>query len=124
MRIARLRPLVLLLWLAGCHTWARATSRPAPAPSGAIEGRARATRADGSVLYLVGARVDGDTLRGQIDAAPGERGPRAVAVPVDSVRRLDVRRLSVGRTAALGGGGVLVALALALAAIIAVLPPA
>ena len=103
MRIARLRPLVLLLWLPGCHTWARRDLATGPAPSGAVRGRVRATRADGRVLDLVRARVERDTLRGELYAAPPGRGPSAVAVPLDSVRRLDARRFSVRRTAALGG---------------------
>jgi hypothetical protein len=104
MRLARLRPLVLLLWLPGCHTWARHDVAPGTAPGGAVvQGRVRATRADGSVLDLVRARVDRDTLRGELYAAPRQR-PSAVAVPLDSVRRLDARRFSVRRSAALGVG--------------------
>ena len=119
MCIARLRPLVLLLWLPGCHTWERRDLTTGPAPRGAVQGRVRATRADGSVLDLVRVRVDQDTLRGELDALPRGRGPSAVAVPLDSVRRLDARRFSVRRTAALGGGIVLGTWALLLGAFFA-----
>jgi hypothetical protein len=48
--------------------------------------------------------VRGDTLYGERRAgtAPGSRG--VVAVPVDSVRRVEARRVSAARTGALAGG--------------------
>jgi hypothetical protein len=67
----------------------------------------RATRPDGSRGELAEAHLEGDTLRGQLYEIPRGRGPVAVAVPLDSVRRLEARRFSGARTGALAGGVVL-----------------
>jgi hypothetical protein len=66
--------------------------------------RVRVLRLDGSRVEVGQAYVRGDALYGERRAgtAPGYRG--VVAVPVDSVRRLEARRVSAGRTGALAGG--------------------
>ncbi len=47
-------------------------------------------------------RVAGDTLRGERRSAGDGDGPRAaVAVPLDSLRRLETRRVSIARTVGL-----------------------
>jgi hypothetical protein len=100
---AAMRAAPLLLWIAltpACRTW-----RPEPLPASptaerVIRHRVRATRADGRRLELTRVRVARDTLRGELRAADG--GPGAVvAVPVDSLRRLETRRVNVARTVGL-----------------------
>jgi hypothetical protein len=91
-------------FLAGCQSW---HTEPLPTPRDSarvVRGHVRATRADGSSIELAGVRVAGDTLRGTVWATRRSAEPRAVALPVDSVPRLEARRVSVGRTAALTGG--------------------
>jgi hypothetical protein len=90
--------------LAGCRSW---HTEPLPTPRDSarvVNGHVRATRADGSTIELAGVRVAGDTLRGTVWATRRGTQPRTVAFPVDSVQRLEARRVSVGRTAALTGG--------------------
>jgi hypothetical protein len=122
MRTFRLRPLVLLLCLTGCHTWARTDLSRAPAPDREPFEHVRATRADGSRVELVNARVEGDTLRGERWEI-GRDGRRVqIAIPVDSVRQFETRKISGGRTTALAGGITVVVLGLvALAAAVAAL---
>jgi hypothetical protein len=117
MRLPRLRPLLLLLCLSSCHSWVRQDFAPGAAPARAVGDHVRATRADGSRVELASASLAGDTLRGERWEI-GRDGRRvAMAVPLDSVRRLEARRVSAGRTGALVGGVVLVVgLFLALAA--------
>lgn len=116
-RLAGRYAVLLLLGAApaGCRTWRAEPLPAAGAPARVVQGRVRATRADGSRVELVGARVGGDTLR-------GARGGTEVAVPLDSVRRLEARRVSALRTGALVGG-VLLTFAAAIAAAFAAAGP-
>jgi hypothetical protein len=62
----------------------------------------RATRTDGSRVELARVRVAADTLRGERRAAGrGDAARVAVAVPLDSLRRLETRRVSIARTVGL-----------------------
>ena len=96
----------------GCRTW-QAVPIPrdgSPAPSAA---HARLTRHDGRVDEVADARVEGDTMRAErYHSAPGP-GRVAVAVPLDSVRDVEVRRVSWPRTLGLAAGVILVSLVLA-----------
>jgi hypothetical protein len=96
--------LALLVATSACRTW-----RAEPVPAGATPGRAvaahvRATRADGTWLELREARVDRDTLRGVRWSADGLTPATPTAIPLDSVRRLEARRVSTKRTVWLGVG--------------------
>jgi hypothetical protein len=87
---------------AGCRTW-----QPVPPPSAGAPTtlpRVRVLRADGSRVEVDQVYVRGDTLYGErrTGTAPGSR--EVVAVPVDSVRRVEARRVSGARTGALAGG--------------------
>ena len=103
-------PLLLTLLLtpaAACRAW-RAEPLPAPGARAALvvaAEHARLTRLDGRVDELLDARVERDTVRGDLLGPRGREG--AVAVPLDSVRRLQVRHVSGALTAALAGGLVL-----------------
>ncbi len=109
---ARRRAALLLLTSgAGCRTWQPVPLPPAGAP--APLARVRVTRADDRQVEVLRASVRGDTLYGERrDGASPGRGA-AAAVPLDSVRRLEARRVSGARTGALAAG-VLLGLAAAL----------
>jgi hypothetical protein len=119
LRARRATALALLaLTTPGCRTWRAQPLPDASAPERVIDGRVRAVRTDGSRVELVGARIGGDTLRGE-QWQIGRDGRRvAVAVPLDSVERVERRAVSKGRTAALVGG-IVVGLVLVLGALLA-----
>jgi hypothetical protein len=110
----RVRSLLLLLCLPGCHTWQRrdvAQLQPAAAPTISGSHPVRVTHAGGSKLVLNRAEVVGDSVVGEV----GKRSERA-AVAVADVRRLEERRVSGPRTALLVAGAAVAAFALLLAA--------
>jgi hypothetical protein len=96
---ARWAPLLLALAV-GCRTWVHEPLRVAGAPTWAVRGHVRATRTDGTRVELTQVRIAGDTLRGALRTA-GEGQGQPVAIPVDSVRDLERRRFSIGRTVGL-----------------------
>jgi hypothetical protein len=111
----RVRLLLPLLCLPGCHTWHRrdvANVRPAPAPI-VFSGwdPVHVTLPDGSKIVLKRAEVVGDSVVGEV----GSR-PRRAAVAVADVRRLEEQRPSSARTALLVPAVLLGALALLIAA--------
>lgn len=90
--------LVFLAPAAACQAWRAEPLRATGAPAE----HARLTRLDGRVDELLDARVERDTVRGD---RLGHRGREdAVAVPLDSVRRFEVRRVSGPRTLGLAAG--------------------
>lgn len=96
-----LLPLPLLL---ACHSW---QVQPLPTNGSAdrvIEGRVRAAWTDGARTELTRARLTRDTLHAEHYVIPRGRGPVMVAVPLDSVRGLEVRRLSWRRSLGLAAG--------------------
>jgi hypothetical protein len=97
-RAASRTSLLLVLALAACRTWRAAPLPVAGAPDRAVRGHLRATRADGSRVELARARVARDTLRGEPRRAGDDGARPPVAVPLDSLRRLETRRVSVART--------------------------
>ena len=101
----RARALILLAavpFVGACRTWRPAAlprdgasvERPAPTATG----RARLTYVDGRVDDVFAAYVDQDTLRAERYIVTRAQGRVALAVPLDSVRALEVRRVSWGRT--------------------------
>lgn len=96
--------LVLLALSAACRTWRTEALPVRGAPDRAIGGHVRATRADGIQVELNRVRVTGDTLRGEPRRGEaGEHGSET-AIPLDALRRLEVRRVSAARTVWLGVG--------------------
>ena len=92
---------LLLPLLVACRTW---RAEPLPlgrAPDRAVRGHFRATRADGTRVELTRVRIEGDTLRGELRASEGEAQRTPVAIPVDSVRGIERRRVSVARSVGL-----------------------
>jgi hypothetical protein len=90
---------------AGCQGW---HTHPLPVVGGrdrAVPGHVRATRSDGSRVELSGTSVVRDTLRGEAWRSRETGRPLALTVPVDSLRRLESRGVSAGRTLALVSGG-------------------
>ena len=89
--------LMILLVVGACHSW-----QPAPLPRAGdaprpVAATARVTYVDGRVEQVARARVERDTLR-------AERAGVALAVPLDSVRAVHVRRLHWVRTLGLAAG--------------------
>lgn len=101
-RAALRRAPLLVALVVGCRSW-RAEALPAPgSPPRAVRGPVRATRVDGTRVELTGARIAGDTLRGERRTAHGLDAPgAAVTIPLDSVRGLERRRVSIARTVGL-----------------------
>jgi hypothetical protein len=100
----RARALVLLAAVTGagaCRTW-RAAELPRDGASvqrpAVATGRARLTYVDGRVDDVFGAYVAQDTLRAERYVITRAQGRVALAVPMDSVQALEVRRVSWGRT--------------------------
>ncbi len=99
---ARIRPVLAGVLLAGCHGW---HAHPLPTPGvQALGGRTRATLADGRQLDLAKARIDRDTLHAERYRIGRDGRPTVLAVPMDSVRALETRRVSWSRTLGLVAG--------------------
>jgi len=90
--------ILLATWLSACTGWQ--AQRVAPErvlqDSQFVRRGVRVTTLDGRRLEIARPVLRGDTLTGTRDTA-------AVAIPLGQVRKLDVRRPSVARTAALVG---------------------
>ena len=106
-----MRPLYLLatVVIAGCMTWQSPKNLPdqlrAPGSPGT---RVRVTTGDGRWV-LDSVRIEGDALTG---TRTDSGAPRPVTVPLSDVRRIEVERVSAGRTVAMLGAGAAVGLAL------------
>jgi hypothetical protein len=91
--------LAMILTLFGCSKWQVEQGSPATLlgydPPGAI----RVERHDGSVVELIQAKVESDTLSGLV---PGSAPPgmpfRRVSIPLSDVQRLASRRSDTRRT--------------------------
>jgi hypothetical protein len=118
----RAAALVLLAVPGACRTWRTEPLPTAGAPARSVAARVRATRADGSRVELARARVAGDTLRGERRENGPSGRPSPVAVPLDSLRALEARRVSWPRTGALVVGALLAWFAVAFAALSAAGP--
>jgi hypothetical protein len=94
--------LLLVPLLLGCHSWQRQPLPTSGSPDQVIAGRVRAVWTDGAPTVatpeLTRARLTRDTLYAEHYVIRRGRGPVMVTVPVDSIRRLEVRRLSWGRS--------------------------
>ena len=110
-RLAGRRAALVLLLApsAACQTWQLQTLPLPGTPAAPVVAapHARLTRMDGRVDELRDVRVERDTVRGQL------LGPRRLegraAVPLDSVQKLEVWRVSADRTVGLVVGTLLVA---------------
>ena len=98
---SRWAPLILLPLTVACRTWQAEPLPVGGAPDRAVRGHVRATRADGTRVELTRARIAGDTLRGERRASGGEAQRTPVVIPVDSLRGLARRRVSIARTVGL-----------------------
>lgn len=101
----------------GCRTFQRADT-PQAALARAGTGPIEVTRTDRSVVRITNASIVGDSLVGVTD----DSSPIRIAMATKDVQSVAVRRVSAGRTAALGGGiivgavaafGILIAIAVA-----------
>ena len=102
--------LLLPFFGAACQSW---HTHPLPVVGGrdrAVPGHVRATRADGTRIELSRSSLVRDTLRGEAWRSRENGQPLALTVPVDSLRRLESRGVSGGRTLALAGGSVVAVL--------------
>jgi len=91
--------ILLAIWLSACTGWQ--AQRVAPErvlqDSQFVRRGVRVTTLDGRRLEIAHPGLRADTLTGTRDTG-------AVAIPLGQVRKLDVRRPSAARTAALVGG--------------------
>jgi hypothetical protein len=93
---------LLVAFLAGCRSWRAEPLPAAGAPARAVGGHLRVTRADGARVELTRTRIAGDSLRGERRTPDGGDAARTVVtIPLDSVYRLERRRVSIGRTVGL-----------------------
>ena len=96
-RNARLVPVLFLLaLLPGCVTYWPKTP-PAPGTTDSFPGLVRVTRADSTSTMLVGARVQGDSLRGTLPGDPTQE----VAIALADVTQVEVRQKNAKATVAL-----------------------
>lgn len=91
--------LLMATWLSACTGWQAQQVAPERVlqDSQFVRRGVRVTTLDGRRFEIAHPAVHADTLTGTGDTA-------AIAIPLDEVRKLDVRRPSAGRTAALVGG--------------------
>ncbi|HUQ83031.1 MAG TPA: hypothetical protein VM076_17900 [Gemmatimonadaceae bacterium] len=95
-RILRTLGFAAVMLTTACHVWQPATLDPAHEY---LNGRARLYRTDGISVILDGPRVEGDSIVGRW---PG--GSARVALARSDVQRVEVSRISRGRTAVVGLG--------------------
>jgi len=86
----------VLLVANACHVWKPAELGPT---HGFINGRTRIERTDGSSVIVRGPRLDGDSVVGTHATTQAR-----VTLPYADVRRVEVQRISRGRTALVGAG--------------------
>jgi hypothetical protein len=99
---------------AACHSWQGRPVAPATPPALSGNSTVRITRTDRSTLVVDRARVEGDSIVGEVG-----RPPERVAVALRDVRQLDERRVSAARTGGLVIGGSMVVVLLLIAAAVA-----
>ena len=101
-RIVSRWALLLLPLTVACRTWRAEPLPVGGAPARAVRGHVRASRADGTRVELTRVRIARDTLRGEPRASgTGEAQRTPVVIPVDSLRGLERRRVSIERTVGL-----------------------
>ena len=93
--VIRALGLCALVASSGCHVWVPTQLGPSQQ---FVNGRARLHRADGTTVVVEGPRVEGDSIVGRPPNSSAHIG-----VAQADVRSVEVRRLSRGRTAAVGG---------------------
>lgn len=93
--------------LPACTTWARQSAPPAQVVANNPDALVRVTRTDHSVVTVRGAKVVGDTLLGTTN----DDAHLAVAIPIADVEAVDTRAVSGARTAGLGAGVLVAAIA-------------
>jgi len=108
----------LILSLAGCASWrAVDVQPPGQYVQTAHPDRIRVVQAGGAALALQAPYVSGDSLIGVRRDLGGGGSGGPVALPLTSIRELQVRKVSAAKTGALVlGGSLLVCAALLLAA--------
>lgn len=99
--------LAATLALPACTTWARQSAPPAQVIASHPDALIRVTRTDHSVVTVRGATVVGDTLVGTTNDDARLR----VAIPVADIETVDTRTVSGARTAGLGAGVLVAAIA-------------
>ncbi len=108
-RLHHLRPcglFIVLLGSTGCVTWSAANPIPAPAPTTTTGTQGtetlRVTRTDGTVVELQHAVFTTDSVTGIVNLQKGETAgltvATRVAIPADSVRRVEFKHVSGTRT--------------------------
>lgn len=93
-RATRALGICSLCVMSGCHVWVPTELGPSRQ---FVNGRARLHRGDGTTVTMEGPRLEGDSIIGR----PPNSSAR-IAVSQGDVRGVEVRRLSRGRTAAVG----------------------
>ena len=91
--------LCLTVALTGCYHWSSADPRR-PA-LGANERTVRILYADSTVVRLEDARLQADTLIGWMKGGQPGRVQKRVVLPLKGTERVEMRELSVGKTALL-----------------------
>ena len=105
---------VTLVAAAGCRSWRPATPS-IPAARAIADARGRTIRLSSRSIERVevrGARVEGDSVVGQLPARVAAGANPRVAMALADVLSVERRRVSVGRTALAVGGAMLGALAI------------
>lgn len=95
--------LALVVGLPACSSWHRASPTSTDATAEPWD-HVRLVHADGRRMELWTARVVRDTLYGYSRPRWGATVPPTTAVPIDSVRVLEVRGTDTGRTTGLVAG--------------------
>ena len=93
-RFVRAFGICALAITSGCHVWVPTELGPSKQ---FVNGRTRLHLADGKTLLIEGPRIEGDSVVGR----PPNSSAR-IGVAQSDARGLEVRRLSRGRTAAVG----------------------
>lgn len=101
--------LMLGLSLGGCSSWQVQSVTPKALLGHTAPDKVRLTLANGDELVVSHPRLAGDTLGGMADARP-------VQVPLNSIRRVATRHISLGKSVGLGLGVGLIAFITAAAA--------
>jgi len=103
-RVAPFALVLLAVAASGCYRWTD-LAPTSPSITGALTQDVRVILTDGREIWLVGARVQHDSLAG--DTLGGDWGEDLLpyeAIPLASVRSLAIYQLVPGRTALLVGG--------------------
>jgi hypothetical protein len=87
---------LLVFSVGACHTWVPTQLGPSQQ---FVNGRTRVHHQDGRATIMMGPRVEGDSVIGRVDGSSAR-----VALARQDVERIEVQRVSRGRTAIVGIG--------------------